>query len=428
MRILELHAPYFRDLWRRQGHEVIAWGPHAHCDLRPDRPATTLAGVLALLPAGWTPELILYGDDCRLPRVVGVEAAPCPTVMLSIDAHHNAGWQGPLAGAFDVACVGQQDFLPAFARPGGAGVHWLPCWAPDGLPPPAPEKAHAVAFVGALDPRLNPERVAFMEAFAARLPLHLASGAWIEVFGRSRIVLNQTVKGDLNARVFEAMAAGAFLLTERTGNGLLELFVEGEHLVTYPRGDVGAAVAAARRWLADEPGRAAIAARGAMLVRARHCESHRAAALLAHVAAAPAPLPAAFRLGAAARGYGMLAHYAGRLAAHFPDEPLYPPLRLAYLAAAATLAQDPDLDEPDRRATLGQVALEEGRGAEAIAHLDWVAERRGDLEDHVARLEALIRTGDVRRARDAAAALRAAHPGYPIGRQLEEGLGLLAGG
>jgi hypothetical protein len=424
MRILVLHAPYFRALWRAAGHDVLTWGPHPECDVAAPRGPVSLDDVLRALPRGFAPELILFGDDCLLLRVVGIESAPCPTVMLSIDAHHNAGWHGPMSAAFDAACVAQRDYLPSYRGFGSRAVHWLPCWAPDGLPPPSAAKRHAVSFVGTLDPRLNPERVALMERLCGLLPLHLGTGAWAEVFGASRIVLNQTVKGDLNARVFEAMACGALLLTERTDNGLLELFADGEHLVAYPRGDADAIVAAVERWLGDETGRAAIAARGFAETRARHLESHRAAALLAHATEAPARRPVVAK-GGAARGYGMLAEYARRLAELHPQEPFYPAARRAYVFAAAALAADAEVDEVDRRAALGMIALERGRPAEAAEHFTWAATHDGRAEDHLRRIEALLQLGDVRAGRDAVEALVVAYPHYELGDALRMSLGLI---
>src|SRR5262249_11185838 len=187
------------------------------------------------------------GDDSNPLLVLGLEEASCPVALLSIDTHHHAGWHAPLARAMDLALVAQRDYLPAFAAAGAPHARWLPLWAPDDLPAPAREKTIAVSFVGSLDAALHPERVALLAALPPRLPLHVGAGPYAEVFGRSRIVFNQTVRGDLNGRVFEAMACGAMLLTERTGNGLTDLFADGEELITYPRGDVEAIVAAGER-------------------------------------------------------------------------------------------------------------------------------------------------------------------------------------
>src|SRR5262249_36073143 len=77
-------------------------------------PTVHLDEVLARLPPGWEPERIVLGDDSRPLGVLGLEAAPCPTVMLSIDAHHHAAWHAPLARAVGIAFVAQRDYLPAF--------------------------------------------------------------------------------------------------------------------------------------------------------------------------------------------------------------------------------------------------------------------------------------------------------------------------
>jgi hypothetical protein len=423
MRILELHSPYFRALWRRD-HDVLCWGPHPECDVRQAAPAPALADVLAALPPAWTPDLIVFGDDCRLLGVTGLEDAPCPTAMISVDAHHNAGWHAPMAAAFDHVFVAQKDYIPAFETAGAARVHWFPCWAPDDCPPPLAAKRYPVAFVGTLDPRLNPERVALIEALRARLPLYAAEGDYRNVFPAARVVLNQTVRGDLNARVFEAMACGAFLVTERTENGLLDLFAEGQHLVTYPRGDVEAIVRLAARWIAADAERAAVAERGRAAVHAAHLEHHRAAELLARVAGDRTRAADAVRRAGAGRAYCQLAYYARRLGHHFPDD-VYPALRQRYLAAADRLAAGAGLAETDRRAVLGLVALERGHTPEGLDHLAWVAEHGGRVEDHVVRIEALVRLGDLVAARRAAETLRAAHPEYGAGDAMVAGLGLL---
>jgi hypothetical protein len=422
MRILELHAPYFRERWRRE-HEVLAWGPHAHHDVRQTQPTQRLADVLATLPVGWTPDLIVLGDDSRPLAVLGLEDAPCPLVFLSIDAHHHGAWHAPLACAADVALVAQLDWLPMFAEAGASGTAWLPLWAPDDLPRADGTVAHQVAFVGSLDARFHPERVALLDALCDRLPLHVGQGAYAETFARSRIVLNQTVRGDLNARVFEAMASGALLLTERTGNGLLDLFGDGEHLVTYERGDIDGLVALATRFLADEPARARIAARGCEAVRSRHLESHRAASVLGMVASPPPRRPAPLRHAGLARAYCALADWCMRYAAKAPHATdIAQVMRTAYLAEAETLALRRPMDEPDRSAVLGLVALERGDVARAEAQLGWVVANGGGVADHLAYIDTLVQRGALARAYDAAEALCAAHPGHPAGTGIRDGL------
>lgn len=425
-RILELQGPHFAPRWRRE-LEVVTWGPHAHCDLHPAGAVEHLDDILRRLPAGWTPDVILLGDDSNPLLVLGLEDAPCPTAILSIDAHHHASWHAPLASALGVVFVAQKDYLPAFVDAGAVDARWLPLWAPDELPAPAADKTHAVSFVGTLDPRLHPERAALMDALRPRLPLHVGAGPYADVFRLSRIVINQTVRGDLNARVFEAMACGALLLTERTGNGLLELFRDGEELVTYPRGDVETIVAMAGRYLGAERERAAIAERGRARVREAHLESHRSAEVLARLAAPTAAPPAAARHAGVARAYCVLAYCARRLTEILPGNRRFPLLREAYLAAAVALARGPHLDEPHRSAVLGSVAFERGETALALAHLERAVEQGGRPEDHLVRIEVLLHAGALVRAREAATRLVAAHPAYDLGAQWQSVLGGLTG-
>jgi hypothetical protein len=415
MRILELHAPYFREHWRRE-HEVIAWGPHAHCDLVATRPVVRLTEILELLPEGWHPDLILFGDDSHPLRVLGLEDAPCPLAMLSIDAHHHAAWHAPLATAFDSVFVAQRDHLPAFRAAGVTVARWLPLWAPDDLPRPRLRKTHQVSFVGSLDTRFHPERVAFLDAIRPQLPLHVAEGDYRPIFTRSRIVLNQTVKGDLNGRVFEAMACGAMLLTERTGNGLLDLFTEGSELVTYPRGDVDGVVAIAGRLLASDRERRRIAAAGSARVRAQHCATHRAATVLGHVAGGRHRLASGPRHAAVARAYCVLADWVRRYAEAAPESAAQSEtLREAYLAEAARLALDATVGEPDRSAIVGLVALERGELKRAQAQLAWVVQNGGGVTERLAYIDALVRGGSLGAALEAAEALCARHPDHVEG-------------
>lgn len=192
MRILTLQAALFADAWRRE-HDVLAWGLDPTCDFHPERAVTPLDAVLAALPAGWTPDRIVLGDDRRLLRVTGLEHAPCPTALVSLDPRA-AAWHAPLAAALDVAFVAQRALLPQFTR-AGATATWLPPWAPDDAPEPAAKKAYGVAFVGTLDAAAKPRRAAFLEALRARVVLHAVEGRFEDVYPRSSVVVDHAEAG-----------------------------------------------------------------------------------------------------------------------------------------------------------------------------------------------------------------------------------------
>lgn len=422
MRILELHAPYFRSAWRRE-HEVLCWGVDARCDLRAPEAVVTLDEVLARLPAGWTPDFILLGDDSRGLLVVGLEHAPCPTVMVSVDTHHHAWWHAELAAVHDVAFTAQRDLLPAFTV-AAAHTTWLPLWAPDDVEGSAIERSLAATFVGTLDPARHPERRPFLDAVAAAAPLQVVQGEWRALYGASRIVLNQTVRGDLNFRVFEAMAGGALLVTEAIGNGLFDLFAEGRELVSYPRGDADAAAGTIRHYLADERARRLIAETGRAAVRAAHCESHRAAVVLEAVRRV-SPRPMAGRIAAAARTYALLGYRARWAANAFGNMPAFRAQRERYLEAAVALAAHPDLGEPHTSAVLGMVAGEIGDLDEAEANLSRAVRFGAPPQDHLLRASLRVSAGDLRGARGALETLRDAHPAYDLTETWIEALGVV---
>ena len=95
------------------------------------------------------------------------------------------------------------------------------------------------AFVGSLDPRIHRQRIRLLRGIEENYsPTFIAEGRYLhemaDVYRKSRIVFNQSVRNDLNMRVFEGMAAGALMVTDAIRrNGLEDLFTAGETLVTY---------------------------------------------------------------------------------------------------------------------------------------------------------------------------------------------------
>lgn len=235
MRILIFNQDWFATELRQLGHEVITCGFEPHLEHRIQCGTFHISSVLQSLTV--SPDVILWHDN-SMPTILvgGLESCPIPTVLYSVDTHHHHGLHSYVASLFDHVFVAQKDFLPSFDE-SGTPTSWLPLWAPR-IVEASDEKKWTSTFVGNLNPQLNPRRVKFFEALKQRIPIHIAQGNYWEMFPFADIVVNQTVKGDLNFRVFEAMMCGPLLLTEKTPNGLLEIFRDGEHLVTYTPDDV----------------------------------------------------------------------------------------------------------------------------------------------------------------------------------------------
>jgi glycosyltransferase involved in cell wall biosynthesis len=119
--------------------------------------------------------------------------------------------------------------------------------------------------------------MAFLRDLRALVPgLHAVCGDYRRLFPKGRVALNHCEAGDLNFRVFEALGCGACLLTPRIGHGLLDLFQDGVHLVTYAPDDVRDAARHIQALLADPLRRSLLRAAGLAVIDAGHRARHRA--------------------------------------------------------------------------------------------------------------------------------------------------------
>ncbi|AWB08206.1 glycosyltransferase (plasmid) [Azospirillum humicireducens] len=205
-----------------------------------------LPAVVARLPAHQRPELIVVKADAtrrNLPR--GLDRLPGTKLLLVGDTHHFASPLRTLLsyGAmedFDAVMLDHtRQHAHLFLEAGFDRVYWIPA-VDYGLrrrdipaDPPIP-----LTFVGQIG-TFHPWRRHVLDRLtAAGLPLLGMRGEperAADVYAASQVTLNVSLNGDLNLRVFEALGAGGFLLTDALSPeaGLERCFTPGRHLVTY---------------------------------------------------------------------------------------------------------------------------------------------------------------------------------------------------
>ena len=228
--------------------------------------------------AGWEPDVLVVADKSRLPFVLGVEDMPCLTVAYCVDTHIHS-WLPWYAQAFDLCLASLRDHLPFFQNRalGAEQIHWFPAFAKDDDRPGALEEEWDCLFVGTLSEDKTPKRVAFLRDLRALAPgLHAVRGDYRRLFPQGRVALNHCEAGDLNFRVFEALGCGACLLTPRIGHGLLDLFQDGVHLVTYDPDDVRDAARHLQKLLRNPLKRSLLRTAGQAAIDAGHRARHRA--------------------------------------------------------------------------------------------------------------------------------------------------------
>ncbi len=226
---------------------------------------------------GYAPDLFFFVDPSPGHWPLGIERLKCPTACYLIDVHQHLESRLMAARFFDFVFIAQKDYVAQFAK-AGIAASWLPLAAdPNVHRVPGLQRHLDVAFVGKLGLR-NTRR---HDVLAAALPLfrtndYRATYAPQEmgrIYSRAKIVFNCSINGDLNMRVFEGMAAGALLVTDRIGNGLEEMFQEDIHYVGYS--STGEAVDKIRYYLRDDAARCRLAERGQREVLQFHSYARR---------------------------------------------------------------------------------------------------------------------------------------------------------
>jgi len=278
MNILLINQTWFAEEFRAAGHRVISYGSSSKVDIQQPLPLMHIDSVVKSLPGGMKPDVIVFHDNSAPLMIHGLDETSIPTLFYSVDAHHHAYLHKYFGHLFDATLVAHKDYIPEFQAL-GVNAEWLPLWASEVVPARS-EKKYGAVFVGTMDARLNPDRVRFFNELKLKAPVLVTGGGWWDIFPYSEIVINQTVKGDLNFRVFEALVSGAMLLTERAGNGLLELFADGRHLVTYEKGNVDEAAEKIKYYLSNPALCRSIAYAGREEVMAHHLAAHRAEKVL----------------------------------------------------------------------------------------------------------------------------------------------------
>lgn len=278
MNILVFNQDWFVEDWRALGHRVITAGNSPHLNINLGTYFVDIDTILRVLPGDFTPDWIVFHDNSCPVSIIGLEHCTIPLALFSVDTHHHCMLHSYLADFFDVVFVAQSDYI-TFFQGRRAHVEWLPLWASREIEP-SDEKKHGVVFVGTMNRDLNPERVQFFEELQKISEIEIIQGDYAQYFPYSRVVVNQTVKGDLNFRVFESMRCGPLLLTEGSGNGLLNLFTPGEDLMVYKKGNVHE-VASILDQLKRQPELVErIARSGHEKVLKHHRAEHRAQAML----------------------------------------------------------------------------------------------------------------------------------------------------
>jgi len=158
-----------------------------------------------------------------------------PKIFWAIDTHQFLSLQKVKAKYFDIVFSAQKNAVKEL----GNNAYWLPAGASIYDEDYGFERDINCAFIGNVIPNLHKTRKELIDFLKVNIPgFGFFSNVFLEnkarLASRIKIMVNQSLKNDINFRVFESMACGCMLITDKIiNNGMEDLFQDGKDLVMF---------------------------------------------------------------------------------------------------------------------------------------------------------------------------------------------------
>lgn len=232
------------------------------------------------------PDMILVSDSIR--KAFDFSSFNVPTIYYGQDTHVFFEEYLKVAKVqdYDYLFIAQKSDVEKFKKNGCKNVYWLP-------PACDPEihrcynipKIYDLSFVGGMPTEVPVKRgkeifkrIKIMPNLQSKFNMFVGRKYLYDmakIYSQSRIVLNMSIQGCLNMRVFEALSCGSLLLTNRTWDGIEELFKDKEHLVFYEDYNLNEIIEKVQYYLTNPEEAGKIAKKGQEEVHKNHTYLHR---------------------------------------------------------------------------------------------------------------------------------------------------------
>jgi hypothetical protein len=205
-----------------------------------------------------------------------------PSIYITSDTHLGYDYRLNKAKEFDYVFCNQIRAVEEFKKD-GIDAKWLPhAVEPQAYPnTPVSIKKYDTCFIGFIT---GQKRALMLDDYFRAIPNFWYGQRLFEecaeIYRRSKIVFNTAAVDDLNMRLFEATATGAFLLTENIPT-IKEVFTDGVHLSTYDNMDD--AIEKAKYYISHDDERETIAKAGMEHTLSNHTYKNRVQEILKEV-------------------------------------------------------------------------------------------------------------------------------------------------
>lgn len=237
------------------------------------------------LKRNFQPQIIIFieGGNMNL-FPTNMDSLKCMKFWWGIDTHNDYQKHLLISRLFDHSFIAQKDYVSLLKKDGIVSASWFPLATPaTNSANFASKKKFNISYVGSQNWKLYPERKILLDAIKQNYTNifvgRASAGEMMRIYRDSKIVLNFSIKNDINMRVFEAIGAGALLLTnEIRGNGMNDLLELKKNYDTYKSSED--LLAKIDYYLSNEAKRSKVAAAGQMRIIRDHKYSNRAKELI----------------------------------------------------------------------------------------------------------------------------------------------------
>ncbi len=212
-----------------------------------DNDSGSYAEILAKLPHGWKPDVVIHWSLEYYSPPKGIDTAECLTAAVLGDWNLGGQAMHLMGGAFDVL-IADRNGCERLRSAGFTNVIHAPLWSYD-------PKVHRVLpnirrdidilMIGNFNHEIQRERARWISRvlmLSDKYNVCITAGffgeEYTQMMNRAKIVFNRSVRGEMNMRAYEAAACGALLFNERENSEIRDFFTDREECVLYGDDDL----------------------------------------------------------------------------------------------------------------------------------------------------------------------------------------------
>ena len=231
-------------------------------------------------------DLIIEFDGTGQYHLSGYDKTDIPALYWALDVYRSDNRKFHLTFIKDFChiFIAQNDYLAEYSKY-NPNCTWLTyACDPEIHRKINTKKIYDIVFIGSTDPKGYPERVKLLERLGKKFKLNIFKGvygeAMVKIYNQAKIVFNKTAGSEINIRIFETLACGTMLLTDKITNGLQNILKDKMHLVMYDENNLEELAAF---YLNNNDKREQIALSGYNEVTAKHTFINRAQEILSKI-------------------------------------------------------------------------------------------------------------------------------------------------